>query len=103
MQQPVTDKTSLLIQLSSNKSTIKAFGVKQLRLFGSFATGKANNQSDVDLLVDFERGRKTHDNFMELSFYLEDILGRKVELVTPQSLSKFLAPHILKQAENVAI
>jgi predicted nucleotidyltransferase len=55
----------------------------------------------VDLLVEFAPGEKTYDNFMELSFYLEDLLGRKVELVTPQSLSKHIGPHILKQVEHV--
>lgn len=37
--------------------------------------------------------------FMELSFFLEELLGRKVELVTPQSLNKYIGPHILKDAE----
>jgi uncharacterized protein len=38
---------------------------------------------------------------MNLSFYLEDLLGRKVELVTPQALSKYVGPHIIKEAEDV--
>lgn len=103
MRSVVTDKHSLLTQLATNSSSIKALGVKQLRLFGSFATEKADKDSDVDLLVDFEQGKKNYDNFMELSFFLEDLLGRKVELVTPESLSKHIAPYILNQAENVAI
>jgi predicted nucleotidyltransferase len=57
----------------------------------------------VDLLVDFIPEQKTFDNFMELSFFLEELLGRKVELVTPQSLSKFIAPHILNEVENVSL
>jgi predicted nucleotidyltransferase len=57
----------------------------------------------VDLLVDFFPEQKTFDNFMELSFFLEDLLGRKVELVTPQSLSKFIAPYILNELENVSL
>jgi predicted nucleotidyltransferase len=40
---------------------------------------------------------------MDLSFFLENLLGRKVELVTPQSLSKYIGPHILKEVENVSI
>jgi len=53
--------------------------------------------------VDFENDKKTYDNFIGLSFYLEELLGRKVELVTRQSLSKYIGPHILRQAEHVTI
>lgn len=72
-----------------------------LSLFGSFITGKLHADSDVDLLVEFDPKQKSYDNFMDLSFFLEDLLGRKVEVVTKQSLSKYIAPHILSQAENV--
>jgi uncharacterized protein len=44
-------------------------------------------ESDIDLLVDFEKGQKTYDNFIELSFLLEELLGRPVELLTQESLS----------------
>jgi predicted nucleotidyltransferase len=57
--------------------------------------------SDIDLLVEFEPGKKTFDNFMNLSFYLEELLGRKVDILTPQSLSKYIGPHILREAEYV--
>jgi predicted nucleotidyltransferase len=40
---------------------------------------------------------------MDLSFFLEDLLGRKVELVTPQSLSKFIGPYILKEVQDVSL
>ncbi len=104
MQTQVTDKTSLLEQLATHRSEIKSFGVTQLGVFGSFAKDKAiHAYSDIDLLVEFEQGKKTYDNFIELSFYLEELLGRKVELVTLQSLSKYIGPHILNQLQNVAI
>ena len=77
------------------------FGVKRLSLFGSFVRDTAVTSSDIDFLVEFETGKKSYDNFMELSFYLEELLGRKVELVTPQSLSKFTGHHILSEAEYV--
>ncbi|WP_443946720.1 nucleotidyltransferase family protein [Pedobacter sp. AW1-32] len=71
-------------------------------MFGSFMTDKLLADSDVDLLVEFAPQQKSYDNFMELSLFLEDLLGRRVEVVTPESLSKYLSPHILKQAENVS-
>ena len=48
-------------------------------------------------------GQKAFDAFMELSFYLEEILQRKIELVTMESLSPYIGPHILKEVEYAAI
>jgi len=103
METPVQNKQMLLSALLTNKQKIRSYGVSKLSVFGSFLTGKLKKESDVDFLVEFDPEQKNYDNFMELSFYLEDLLGRKVELVTPQSLSKYIGPHILQQAENVAI
>jgi len=103
MQPIIKNKKTLLQQLDLHKNEIKSFGVKGLSLFGSFAKDQMNDDSDVDFLVEFEPAKKNYDNFIELSFYLESLLGRKVELVTSQSLSKYIGPHILKQAEHVAL
>ncbi len=53
------------------------------------------------MLVEFEPAYKTFDNFMQLSFLLEDVLNRPVELVTPESLSPYLRPHIVAEVEDV--
>jgi predicted nucleotidyltransferase len=103
MQTVVQNKEVLLSLLKANSQKIRSCGVAKLSIFGSFTTGKLKPDSDVDLLVEFDPLQKNYDNFMELSFFLEDLLGRKVELVTPQSLSKFIGPHILNQAENVTL
>lgn len=102
-QTKLHSKEELLAAITSNKAVIKGFGVSNLGVFGSFSKGTFTETSDVDLLVDFFPEQKTFDNFMELSFFLEDLLGRKVELVTPQSLSKFIAPYILNELENVSL
>ena len=104
MKQIVQSKIALMGAILQNRGRIKSYGVKELGLFGSFAKDdEINETSDVDFLVEFEKGKKSYDNFMDLSFFLEEILGRKVELVTPQSLSKYLGPHILRQVENVSL
>ncbi|WP_343704104.1 nucleotidyltransferase family protein [Chitinophaga sp.] len=104
MNTSVPNKSSLLHRLLSHSDEIKSFGVKELGLFGSFKRDSSiKHESDVDLLVEFERGKKNYDNFIELAFYLEDLLGRKVELVTPESLSKHIGPHILKEVEHVSL
>lgn len=96
-------KQELLSAISTNREVIKSYGVNHLGIFGSFSKGTSTELSDVDLLVDFVPGKKTFDNFMDLSFFLEELFGRKVELVTPQSLSKFIGPYILKEVENVSL
>jgi len=85
--------------LAGNQARIKSLGIKRLGLFGSYAKGKQNIQSDIDLLVEFEEGKKTFDNFIRLSFLLEDLLGKKIELVTPESLSPYIKPKITKEVE----
>ncbi len=103
MSAPVPDKRTLLERLLANRNKIRSYGVCNLSLFGSSVSDSLNERSDIDFLVEFLPEKKSYDNFMELSFYLEDLLGRKIELVTPQSLSKYIGPHILKNAEYVAI
>ena len=61
----------------------------------------ARADSDVDLLVEFEPGQKSFDHLMALGDLLEHVLGHRVELVTPESLSPFLKPHILAEAMDV--
>ena len=100
----IANKQALLKKLFRHRLKIKSFGVSGLGLFGSFARDTViHEDSDVDLLVDFEQGKKTYDNFFDLAMYFEEILGRKVEIVTPQSLSKYIGPHILKEVQNVPL
>lgn len=60
------------------------FGIRKIGLFGSFAAGHPGEQSDIDLLVEFERPIGLR--FMELAEYLEKLLGRKVDLLTPAGI-----------------
>ncbi len=67
MPELINNKSSLLRQLMIGGNEIKGFGVKKLGLFGSFANEtKINAHSDIDFLVEFEDGKKTYDNFIEL-------------------------------------
>ena len=76
------------------------FGVRPIALFGSTARGEARPDSDLDLLVEFAVG-PTFDSFMGLKFFLEDNLGRKVDLVTPDSLKPRMRPVIEREAVDV--
>lgn len=89
--------------MNANSAKIKSYGLESLSLFGSFAKGMPDAESDIDLLINFDPEQKSYDNFMEPSFFLEDLLGRKVEIIRPQSLNKYIGSHILNHAENVAL
>ena len=96
-------KTDVLTALVEHSTDLRSFGVEDISLFGSFATDSPRGDSDVDLLVSFQPGRKSFDNFMGLSFFLEDLLGRRVELVTRESLSPYIGPRILATSEHVPL
>ena len=102
MKEIVQTKADVIRAISENQSRLQALGVRQVGLFGSFARGDQKPGSDVDLLVQFEPGRKTFDNFIQVAFLLEDLLQRRVELVTPEALSPHIGPKILTEVEYVA-
>jgi len=99
----VGGKNELLRRLAGEAGRIKAHGVRRLGLFGSFVRDKPNGDSDVDLLVEFRPGSKTFDNLMSLAEFLEELLQRRVELVTTESLSPYIGPRILAEVEDVAL
>ena len=101
MEPSVQTKKKALSLIEENQDRIKALGVKKLGLFGSFVREKQGVGSDVDLLVEFEPGKKTFDNFIQFSFSLEEVFKRRVELVTPESLSPYIRPHIMDKVEYV--
>lgn len=95
-------KEDILSIIRKNQDKINTLGVKRIGLFGSFVREEQDSESDVDLLVEFTCGQKTFDNFIQLSFLLEDLLKRRVELITPESLSPYIRPYIIKEVEYVS-
>jgi predicted nucleotidyltransferase len=103
MVTPVIEKREAFQRLARESSRIKAFGVRRLGLFGSFVRNEQTKDSDVDVLVEFWPGHKSIDNFMSLADLLEEILDRRVELVTTEALSPYLGPRILAAVEDVPL
>lgn len=99
----VETKKDILGLVVRERKRLAELGVVSIGLFGSFVRGDQNPESDIDLLVEFAPQKHTFDNFMDLSFLLEDLLGQKVEIITPEALSPYIGPHILKEVERVAI
>jgi predicted nucleotidyltransferase len=77
------------------------FGVKELLLFGSFARGEETLNSDVDLVVEFFPEYETFRNYMALKSYLEELLGRPVDLLVKGGIKEHFLAEIEKEALNV--
>jgi len=76
------------------------FGVRELALFGSVVRNQVTKDSDIDILVHFD-GPATSKAYFGTQFYLEDLLGHPVDLVTNKALRAELRPYIEREAVNV--
>ena len=95
------NRKRVLDLLSRSKPELQSrFGVTRLALFGSTARDTANSNSDVDVLVAFD-GPATSKRYFGVQFYLEDLLGRPVDLVTEKALRPELRPYIEQERVNV--
>jgi uncharacterized protein len=103
MSEQANTKELIFQRILDEQKQLAFYGVKNIGLFGSFVRGDQTPFSDIDVLVEFTPEKHTFDNFMEVVFLLENILGRKVELITPEALSPHIGPHILREVERVPI
>ena len=78
-----------------DKPVLKAY------LFGSYVRGEANEQSDVDILIELDYSQYIGLAFVEMQLDLQDILSRKVDLVSERGLSKFIKPFIEQEKELI--
>lgn len=95
------DRTRALELLAHSKPVLAArYGVTRLALFGSTARDAARSDSDVDILVVFD-GPATSQRYFGVQFYLEDLFGCSIDLVTDKALRAELRPFIEKEAVHV--
>lgn len=77
----------------------ESYGVRRIGLFGSFARSEAAPQSDIDFIVEFDT--PTFDHYMDLKFFLEELLKTPVDLVVADTVKPRLRPHISVEAVYV--
>ena len=95
------NRAEVLDQLARNKPMLVArYGVDRLALFGSTARDAARADSDIDILVSFD-GPATSERYFGVQFFLEDLLGRPIDLVTDKALRPELRPFIEREAVHV--
>jgi len=86
---------TIMKKIEANLEKIKRYGVKRVGLFGSYTRNEQKAESDIDILVEFKKGEKTFDNYMDLKFFLEDLFKRKVDLVVVEAIKPDLKPYIM--------
>jgi len=91
MQEVIRDKREEILRIAAEH------GATNVRVFGSFARGAAGPESDIDVLVDMEPGRSLFD-LGGLLMDLQDMLGRRVDIVTESALHWYIKDRVLKEA-----
>ena len=87
MVENILNKGYILAQISAHREQLKAMGAEKLGLFGSYARNQQTADSDIDFIIEFQKGKKTYNNFIEIAYFLEDIFQNEVDLLTLQSLT----------------
>jgi len=87
--------------IKKHKDELKEkYSVKEIGIFGSFARGEATEDSDIDILVEFEKPIGLF-KFLELEEYLSNLIGREVDLVSKKALKPHIGKHILEEVITV--
>jgi predicted nucleotidyltransferase len=89
------EKLALLKNYFITKPVLKAY------LFGSYAKGEADSFSDIDILVDLDHSERIGLKFIQMQIELQEMLNRKVDLVTTKALSKYIKPLVEKEMELI--
>ena len=75
------------------------YGVEKIGIFGSYSRQEQDEKSDIDILVQFKKGCKNFDNYMDLKFYLENLFSKKVDLIIESAVKDNLKPYILEEVQ----
>ena len=98
----MTTRDIILNTLKSNKQKLSKFGIRNVGLFGSYIRNEQSNESDIDLLIDFEPEKENFDNYMAAYDLFEKIFkNEKIEVVTINGLSPYIGPKILNEVQYV--
>jgi len=95
-------KEYILSTIKTHKSELEKLGIQNIGLFGSYARNEQSEKSDIDILIDFNPGKESFDNYMAIYDYLEELFkNKKVEIITRNGLSPYIGPRILNEVMYV--
>jgi predicted nucleotidyltransferase len=94
-------RSEVVALIQEHRAELAPFGVKSLALFGSVARDEARDDSDIDVLVEFE-GPVTYDRYCDVRFFIEDLLHRQVDLVLKEGLRPEVIPYVERDVFRVA-
>jgi len=98
----MTTRDNILSKLTSQKTALSKYGIRQVGLFGSYSRNEQSAKSDIDLLIDFEPEEENFDNFMAVYDLFEDLFeNERIEIVTKNGLSPYMGPRILSEVVYV--
>lgn len=105
MKTKALTKDEVIEKLREHRDTLKKYGVKRVGLFGSFVRGEQKRKSDIDIVVEFapffsKDFKGLFDAYRSLSSFLEDLLGRKVDVLTPISIEIIRIKRIAEEIER---
>ncbi|NOY50337.1 MAG: nucleotidyltransferase family protein [Chlorobi bacterium] len=94
----MTTKEFILTELQQQKSELLNLGIVRIGLFGSYVREEQSENSDIDILIDFEPEKENFDNLMSVYDLLEKLFkNEKIEIVTKNGLSPYIGSQILKE------
>ncbi len=94
------NKEEILKKLRDNMGKIKSFGVKRIGIFGSAVRDGMTEKSDVDVVVEFERGKATFKNVCGLVDFLEELFGEEVDILTPDGIEAIRIKHVKERIKK---
>lgn len=93
-------KDQILSTIKTHKPELLKFGVMDVGLFGSYARNEQSNDSDIDILIDFDPDKENFDNYMAVYDLFEKLFqDKKIEIVTKNGLSPYIGPTILNEVK----
>lgn len=93
-------KEEIFKKLRENEDKLRLFGVKRIGIFGSFVRDEATEKSDIDVVVEFVRGKATFKNVAGLVDFLEELFGREIDLLTPDGIESKRIKHVKEEIKR---
>jgi predicted nucleotidyltransferase len=97
-QKKLLKKDEILDAIRKHKGILLKYKVREIGLFGSFVRDEQENRSDIDLIVDFEE--PSIENFIGLSSFLENLFGKKIEILTPAGVESIRINHVKEEIKR---